>query len=74
MNVEFCRELIKAGALADLYNPNMERAPIHEAVISGSTAHVKLLLDTDPLNRVNMVNVYISNGVKVKFSYIYITQ
>ena len=52
VDVEFCRSLIKVGARADLYDGNLDMAPIHFAVLSESTTHVKALLETHPLNKV----------------------
>ena len=52
IDVEFCRLLIKAGARADLFDRDLERAPIHEAVMLNLTAHTKALLETHPLNKV----------------------
>ena len=58
VDVEFCRLLIHAGARADLFNNDLEMAPIHAAVMSGSTVHTRALLETHPLNKVD----YIYNG------------
>ena len=52
IDVEFCRSLIKAGARADLFDTELEMAPIHSAVMSNLTAHTKALLETHPLNKV----------------------
>ena len=52
VDVEFCRSLIKAGARADLFDDDLNVAPIHAAVMSESTVHVKALLETHPLNKV----------------------
>ena len=53
VDVEFCRLLIKAGARADLFDRDLERAPIHEAVMLSLTDHTKALLETHPLNKVH---------------------
>ena len=52
VDVEFSRLLIKAGARADLFDTDLEMAPIHSAVMSNSTGHAKALLETHPLNKV----------------------
>lgn len=49
---EFCKLLIEAGARADLFNVDLEMAPIHEAVMSGLVMHARNLLETHPLNKV----------------------
>ena len=54
VDVEFCRLLIKAGARADLFDRDLERAPIHEAVMLNLTTHTKALLETHPLNKVRL--------------------
>ena len=54
VDVEFCKLLIKAGARADLFDNDLDMAPIHAAVMSESTAHVRALLETHPLNKVYM--------------------
>ena len=54
VDVEFCRLLIKSGARADLFDRDLERAPIHEAVMLNLTAHTKALLETHPLNKVRL--------------------
>ena len=53
VDVEFCRLLIKAGARADLFDSELEMAPIHAATMTESTTHVRALLETHPLNKVH---------------------
>ena len=52
VDVEFCRLLVKAGARADLFDTELEMAPIHSAVMSNLIDHTKALLETHPLNKV----------------------
>eukprot|EP00095_Tigriopus_kingsejongensis_P000143 maker-scaffold188_size271682-snap-gene-1.26 protein:Tk00143 transcript:maker-scaffold188_size271682-snap-gene-1.26-mRNA-1 annotation:"transient receptor potential cation channel protein painless" len=49
-NVDFSRALLACGAIANLYNDELDQAPIHNAVQSGNLEHVVALLE-NPFNK-----------------------